>query len=133
MKLKLVLIAVGLVQITLGIAYLLFPMTFLQWMGHTVPAPDIRYPLGMLAARFLAYGLGMFVIARSPVRHAFWIGNMVLIQLIDLAVGLSCTVSGVVSWHLSAFPMFNAALIACLLWLLFPSRNPASNTSAEPA
>lgn len=129
MKLKVFLMVVGLVQTTLGIAYLFFPLELLQWLGHTIPAPDINYPLGMLAARFLAYGLGMFVIAREPARHAFWITNMILIQLIDLAVGVTYTLSGTVSLELAGFPMFNAALIALLLWLWRPKSTPAAKAA----
>lgn len=130
MKLKVFLRVVGLSQIALGIAYLFFPLEFLRWMGHTLPAPDINYPLGMLAARFLAYGVGMFAIARSPARHAFWIDNMVLIQLVDLAVGIAYTLSSSVSLRLSAFPMFNAALIASLLWLWRPRLASAPRATA---
>jgi hypothetical protein len=130
MKLKVFLRVVGLSQIALGIAYLFFPLEFLRWMGHTLPAPDMNYPLGMLAARFLAYGVGMFAIARSPARHVFWIDNMALIQLVDLAVGIAYTSSGSVSLRLSAFPMFNAALIASLLWLWRPKSASALHAAA---
>lgn len=120
MKLKVLLIAVGIVQLVLGLAYLFMPHELLRWMGHSIPAADLYYPLGMLAARFLAYGLGMLVIARAPVQHQFWIKNMVFIQVIDLAVGLFYTFSGTIALKLSAFPMFNAALIALLLWFWRP-------------
>lgn len=120
MKLKVLLIAVGIVQLVLGLAYLFIPHELLRWMGHSLPATDINYPLGMLAARFLAYGLGMLVIARAPAQHQFWIKNMVLIQAIDLAVGLFYTFSGAIPLKLSAFPMFNATLIALLLWFWRP-------------
>lgn len=130
MKLKIFLIVVGVVQLLLGIAYLFFPQEFLRLMGHSLPAPDIDYPLGMLAARFLAYGAGMFVIARAPDRHAFWITNMAAIQLIDLAVGMFYTLSGTIPLKLSAFPMFNATLIALLLWLWRPKPANASPTPA---
>lgn len=120
MKLKALLVVIGVVQLVLGLAYLFVPHELLRWMGHSIPADDINYPLGMLAARFLAYGLGMFVIARAPHRHLFWIQNMVLIQAIDLAVGLLYTYTGVLSLTLSAFPMFNASLIIVLLWLWRP-------------
>lgn len=130
MKLKILLMAVGVVQLVLGAAYLLAPHALLQWMGHSLPAADINYPFGMLAARFVAYGLGMFVIARAPAHHEFWIRNMVLIQVIDLAVGLSYTLSGTVPLRLSAFPMFNAALIAVLLWLWRPV---SSGRASAPA
>lgn len=120
MKLKALLIVVGVVQLVLGLAYLFAPHELLRWMGHSIPSDDINYPLGMLAARFIAYGLGMFVIARAPNRHVFWIQNMVLIQVIDLAVGLFHTFAGTIPLKLSAFPMFNAVLIAVLLWLWRP-------------
>jgi hypothetical protein len=120
MKLKVLLVIVGIVQIILGLAYLFFPQAFLHWMGHSHTAADINYPLGMLAARFLAYGIGMFVIARAPERHSFWINNMILIQLVDLSVGVFYTASGIVTLSLSAFPMFNALVIATLLWLWRP-------------
>ena len=130
MKLKILLIVVGVAQLVLGLAYLFVPHELLRWMGHSVPPSDLNYPLGMLAARFLAYGLGMFVIARAPTRHVFWIQNIVLIQLLDLAVGLFYTFSGTIPLKLSAFPMFNAALIAMLLWLWRPKSAPASAVSA---
>jgi hypothetical protein len=115
-KLKVFLVTVGVVQLVLGVAYLFAPQQFLAAMGHSIPAADINYPLGMLAARFLAYGIGLLVMARAPERHAFWIGNMVFIQIIDLAVGMFYTLHGVVPLKLSAFPMFNATVIAALLW-----------------
>ena len=130
MKLKVLLIAVGIVQLILGLAYLFIPHELLRWMGHSIPATDLNYPLGMLAARFLAYGLGMFVIARAPNRHAFWIQNMVLVQVLDLGVGLFYTLTGTIPLKLSAFPMFNAALIAMLLWLWRPKSAPASAVSS---
>lgn len=56
---------IGAVQLILGALYLFVPMQFLALMGHSVPAADVAYPLGMLAARFLAYSMGMFYIARA--------------------------------------------------------------------
>ena len=130
MQLKVLLVIVGLVQIILGLAYLFFPHALLHWMGHSVTPMDINYPLGMLGARFLAYGVGMFVIARDPERHAFWILNMVLIQLLDLSVGLVYTLTGVVPLSLSGFPMFNALVIASLLWLWRPRSAVLENARA---
>ena len=53
-KLNVLIYLIGVVQLVLGLLYLLVPMQLLALMGHTVPAADIAYPLGMLAARFLA-------------------------------------------------------------------------------
>lgn len=119
-KLQVVLIMIGVVQLLLGLLYLFLPLQFLAMMGSAVTEADIAYPLGMLAARFLAYGLGMFIIARDPVRHLFWINNMVFIQAVDLAAGIFYTFTGVVAWQHSAFPMFNATLFIILLTLWRP-------------
>lgn len=130
MKLRVFLIIVGIVQLVLGILYLAFPHELLHSMGHSVPMDDINYPFGMLAARFLAYGAGMFVVAKAPYEHRFWVMNMVFIQIIDLAVGVFYTLNGTISLSLSGFPMFNAMLIAALLWLWRPKQPDASRAVA---
>ena len=120
MKLKVLLRVIGVVQLVLGLVYLFIPMQFLGMMGHSIPQADIAYPLGMLAARFLAYGVGMLFIAREPEKQLFWINNMILIQAVDLAVGVFYTVTGIVGLSHSAFPMFNATLFIILLTLWRP-------------
>lgn len=76
----------------------------------------------MLAARFIVYGLMLFTIARSPADNLLWIDGMILIQLIDLGVGIYYTTQGIVPLSLSGFPMFNATWIILLLWLWRPNR-----------
>ncbi|MCB0103767.1 MAG: hypothetical protein H6635_06055 [Anaerolineales bacterium] len=120
MKLKVLLRVIGVVQLVLGAFYLFLPLQFLAMQGLSLPAADNAYPLGMLAARFLAYGIGMFFIARDPEKNRFWINNMILIQAIDLAVGIFYTATGIVALAHSGFPMFNAALFIILLSLWRP-------------
>ncbi len=112
---------VGSIQIVLGLAYLLVPGQFLATMGHSQPAADLLYPLGMLSARFLAYGIGLWIISSDPVKHILWIRLMAFIQLIDLAVGVFYTATGIVPISLSAFPMFNAIWIGLLFALWKPA------------
>lgn len=133
MKIRMLLRTVSVIQIVLGLMYLLMPLQFLKMMGHSVPAPDIAYPLAMLAARFLAYGAGLWFAARDPARHAPWIRLMVWIQLIDLAAGLWHTALGTVPLALSGFPMFNAAWIALLLWRWGPSTQQSATTTGGMA
>ena len=106
----------ALLQILLGLLYLLTPHWLLARMGHSGIAPDLAYPLAMLAARFLAYGLGLWWAARQPGLHAPWLRLMTLIQLIDLGAGLFYTATGVVPAALSALPMANAVWIAIVCW-----------------
>lgn len=71
MKLKVLLRVIGVVQLILGAFYLFLPLQFLSMQGLSTPGADNAYPLGMLAARFLAYGIGMLFIAREPEKHLF--------------------------------------------------------------
>ena len=119
-KLQVVLVIVGVIQVVLGLWYLFAPLQFLSLMGHSTVQADIAYPLGMLAARFLAYGVGMFYVARHPAENLFWINNMIFIQAIDLAVGVYYTATGVVGLQDSGFAMFNATWIIVLLALWRP-------------
>lgn len=120
MKLKVLLRVIGVVQLVLGALYLFLPLQFLSMQGLSTPGADNAYPLGMLAARFLAYGIGMFYIARAPEKNLFWINNMILIQAVDLAVGIFYTAIGIVALTHSGFPMFNATLFIILLSLWRP-------------
>jgi hypothetical protein len=105
------------IQIVLGLLYLFAPAFILASMGHTVPQPDIFYPLGMLASRFIAYGLAFLYISSKPMKYKLWIYVMILIQAIDLGAGIYYTLTGVVTLELSGFAMFNATWIMILLYL----------------
>jgi hypothetical protein len=127
-KLTILLRLVGGIQIVLGLAYLFAPALLLEAIGHSVPPDDIFYPLAMLAARFIAYGVVFVYIARDPVQHSLWISAMILIQLIDLGAGVFYTATGTVALADSAFPMFNATWIAALLYLWRP--RPGAESAA---
>ncbi len=119
-KMTYLLYVIGMIQLVLGIFYLFAPGFFLKSTGHTLPQPDIFYPLAMLAARFIAYGGAFLYIAKEPIKHSLWIKNMVFIQIIDLAAGVFYTLTGAVHIADSAFPMFNAVWIIILLLLWMP-------------
>jgi hypothetical protein len=121
--------AVGIIQIALGLAYLFAPVAFLKLIGFSAPEADLLYPLGMLSARFIAYGVGFWVISAAPAKHLLWIRLMVLIQAIDLGVGVYYTSVGVVPLTVSGFPMFNAIWIALGLSLMRPQAPSASEPS----
>ncbi|MHB9117821.1 MAG: hypothetical protein ACYC2R_06070 [Burkholderiales bacterium] len=129
-KLAYLLKAVGGIQIVLGLAYLFAPAFFLHAMGHSAPQADIYYPLGMLAARFIGYGIALIVVSGAPAQHVLWINTMILIQAIDLGAGIFYTATGAVPLSLSAFPMFNAIWIILLLALWRPKQPAAGGAAA---
>lgn len=119
-KMTYLLYVIGAIQIILGLFYLFLPEFFLRSIGHNIPPADIYYPLAMLAARFIAYGIAFIYIAKEPLKYILWIKFMVLIQLIDLTAGIFYTTTGVVSIADSGFPMFNATWMIVLLLLWMP-------------
>ena len=125
-NLRILLRVVGGIQVILGLSYLFVPAFFLESIGHSVPPDDIFYPLGMLASRLLVIGAVFIYIARDPIQHRLWIVAMIFIQLIDLAIGIYYTATGVVALSDSLFPMFNAAWIAGLLYLWRPRPETAT-------
>lgn len=114
-------------QLVLAAPTLFAPLQFFAWMGLSTPAPDNGYMIGMLGARFLAYGIGMVMLARAETPSRFWIANMALIQAVDLALALAYVGAGIVPLAVAAFPATNAALFtAGLLWCL---RRPTLRTA----
>jgi hypothetical protein len=120
LKLRVLLWVVAISQLLLGALVLFVPGPFFLAMGLSAPPANNNYMLGMLAARFIAYGLAFVALARAEKPDAGWIRNMALIQVIDFAVGLYYTTTGVIGPSVTALPMFNAAVFACLLWLWQP-------------
>jgi len=128
MPLKIVLWLVAVSQFALGALTLFVPTQFAAWMElPALPAGD-GYLLAMLGARFLASGVGLVWLTRQPAPDRFWVRNMALIQLLDLAAGTAYVATGTIPLPVAAFPMFNAALFALLLWLF--SRPPRAALAA---
>lgn len=112
-------------QLVLGALTLFLPLSFFGWIGLTVPPADTGYMIGLLGARFVAYGIGMAMLARQAEPSRFWMGNMLLIQVIDFAVGAAYLSRGIVDLSVLAFPMTNAALfsVGLAFILLSPRHN----------
>lgn len=132
MTYRLLCYVIATVQLVLGGLYLFAPGQMALWQGLSPLPADAGYPLAMLAARFLVYGVGMIAIARAPEKNRGWARGMIAIQLIDLGAGLAYTAAGIVPLAASAFPMLNATLFAALLWLFEPGR-AGRNPDAQAA
>jgi len=129
---------VAVLQLVLGILYLIAPGWFLQQMGHTAALADIYYPLGMLASRFIAFGLALWFVAshlnsETYAQYRLWLNTLILIQVIDLLAGAYYTALNVVPLTLSGFPMFNAILIITLLLVWMPKNDSLPTSMNDTA
>lgn len=118
-------------QFVLALFTLFLPVTFFTLMGLTPPAADNGYMIGMLGARFLAYGIGMAMLARASHPDRFWIANMLLIQVVDFALGAVYAGRGITPIAVVAFPMVNAAIFSLgLMWVLRRDQPKAGTIAA---
>ncbi|MCZ4345251.1 hypothetical protein PSC71_15905 [Devosia sp. J2-20] len=122
--LRIVLLLIAISQLALGVLTLFAPEFFLASMGLATPPSDSFYLIGMLAARFLAFGVVLIVLARRPQVDALWLQAMLAIQLVDLGVGLFYTANGVLPLAVSGFPMFNAILFSGMLLIALRRQQP---------
>jgi hypothetical protein len=113
--LRVVLWLIAISQIVLGALTLFAPALFFSAMGLSAPPTDTFYIVGMLAARFLAFGIVLVVLAGRKHVDPLWLQSMIVIQFVDLAAGAYYTASGALPLTVSAFPMFNAILFSILL------------------
>ena len=123
---------IAVIQCTLGIGYLLFPSAMLAAMDQSPAAADLHWPLGMLAARFIGYGAGLWLISRDPLPHLLWIRLMGGIQLLDLLVEVNLVMAGSLTLGQVGIAMFNAVWIGLFCLLASPRTTAASPSAPTP-
>lgn len=117
------------VQVVLGVGFSVAPEATAAMLG-LAPAPGwTHWLLGMMAARFLAFGYGMWMAARQPEQARRWIGSMVFIQAVDWLVTLKYLYLGAVTLAQVSTASFLPVVFIVVLWLGMPA--PASQTPAS--
>ena len=95
--LKFTLYFIGVVQIGLGLTFLLTPKMYPQMVNLT-QAPDwVSWMLVFTSARMIGFGIGMFIAAQDPIRHKLWIQIMIGLQTMDWVGTVFYIFSGVVT------------------------------------
>ncbi len=115
--LKLTLRFIGVVQIVLGLIFILVPEQFAQASNlETIPS-WVLWVFTMMGARFIGYGIGMFVAARNPRQHLLWIDTMIFIQAIDWLGTIVFLLQGAVTLpQVSTAPFLPVLFVGVLLY-----------------
>lgn len=114
--LRATLVFIAVVQFVLGAAFLFAPQSTVQILGLSATPGWANWLFGQMAARFIAFGIGMLVAARDPLRAAPWIWLMILVQAIDWVVTVKYLAAGAVSLsQVSTAPYLPVLFIALLL------------------
>jgi hypothetical protein len=126
------LIIIGVIQIVFGTWLLVAPDGF-PAVFHLQPAAPgwVNWILAMSAARFVGYGIGMFVAARAPWPNRLWIDTMIAIQAVDFIATAVYLANGVLpAGHVGS------AVVPPLLWIAvlgWARRRAQPRSSAEPS
>lgn len=93
--LKITLAAIGVVQLGLGLAFLVAPGPAAVVLGLEPAAPGwVDWLFAMMAARFVGFAFGMFRAARDPERSVGWIDAMIGVQAIDWVATVAYLAAG---------------------------------------
>ena len=109
---------IGVVQVGFGLFFILAPSAFapIQHLHPHQPA-WVNWLLVMMGARFLGYGVGMFVAAGDPQRHVSWINTMIMIQALDWVGTLGYLIAGDVTIrNVSTAAILPPLFVAALLY-----------------
>jgi hypothetical protein len=75
---------IGVVQLFFGVLFTVAPAAAATVFHLHPSAPSwVNWLFIMMGARFLGYGVGMFVAARDPIANVAWINTMIVIQIAD--------------------------------------------------
>ena len=75
---------------------MIFPRQFITLNDLESPPEWVFWLFAQMAARFIGYGVGMFAVAKDPVRNRLWTQTMIAIQAID--------------WFSTIFYLFNGSV-----------------------
>ncbi len=94
--LKRTLSVIGIVQLALGVMFLI-PGLFARMIGLEAAPAWVDWMFAMLAARALGFAYGMLLAARDPRPHLSWIRAMIGVQAIDWLATITYLVIGAVT------------------------------------
>lgn len=122
---------IGVIQFALGAGFALAPEFTAGYLGLS-PAPGwANWLLGIMAARFLAFGYGMWWAARNLAQARVWIGSMVFIQAVDWIVTLKYLYLGAVTVAQVSTAAYLPVVFMVVLWLGRPRQGVAQAATAQ--
>lgn len=109
---------IGVVQLFFGVLFTFAPTLAGGLLGLAPDAPSwAAWLFVMMGARFLGYGVGMFLAARDPRRNVSWIDTMIAIQGIDWLATVGFLAAGAIPLaNVTSALVLPVVFVAALLW-----------------
>lgn len=126
-----VIILIAVVQIILGVVFILSPPTFSGLMGLTQAPAWTDWMFAMLGARALGFAYGMLLAQRDVVRYASWLVAMIVVQALDWIATIAALVAGKVTLaQVSTAPFLPILFVAVLAAALLRAGHPREAAEA---
>lgn len=119
------LILIGIVQIVLGVVFLI-PNAFAGMLGLPDAPAWATWMLTMFSARAFGFGYGMLLAARDPHRHRDWIVAMVGVQAVDWLGTVAYLATGTLTLSTVTTAAFLPLVFIAVLW------RPATRAQSDP-
>lgn len=130
--LKPTLIIIGIVQLALGILFLV-PGLFASVMDLPAAPGWTDWMFAMLSARAIGFAFGMFVTARDPQRYLSWIVAMIIVQAIDWIATLGYLLTGTVTIAQVTTAVFLPVVFIAILVRYSPRTTPSETPDRASA
>jgi len=110
--------AAGVIQFFFGALFVFAPPSAPGMLHLAGGEPHwVTWLFVMMGARFLGYGVGMFVAARDPQHNLTWINTMIVIQVIDwVGTVWALTLGGLGLRNVTTAIVLPLAIVAALVW-----------------
>ncbi len=127
--LRITLVFIGVVQLVLGVIFVLAPTQFSAMAGLAKGATWEYWMFGMFGARALGFAYGMFLAARDPDRHVHWIQAMIGVQAIDWLVTMYFVLTGTVTLAQVSTASFLPLIFIAMLVIFYPRQQATAQTA----
>ena len=127
--LQITLAFIGVVQVVLGVVFVLAPAQFGAMLGLAAAPTWVYWMFGMFSARALGFAYGMFLAARDPARHIHWIQAMIGVQLIDWLATMYFVLTGAVTLAQVSTASFLPLIFIAMLVICYPRQPSAPLTN----
>src|SRR5215813_6525673 len=123
--LRITLGAIGVVQLILGVVFLLLPGQFASVLGLAVTPGWVPWMFAMFGARAFGFAYGMFLAMRQPEANQDWIRAMIAIQVIDWVATIYFVLQGAVTLPQVSGASFLPMIFIVVLIARYPRQKAA--------
>ena len=131
--LRLALLVDAFLLFALGAALIFAPHQIARAFHFTNLPAGVGYMLGLWGCALVTMAAGYLVAATDPIGHVIWIQIGIARGAIEVLLGLTYVLRGILSFEQVAFGIFAAAIVTISYVVLYPNRTRTITVAVENA